>query len=221
MVRGMRKSRVCCYLERWESGGIESFLYNVIMRLDMSCLEIDIVAAEIKDSVFTADLQDKGVRFVELSGDQHKLCRNHKKFREILKERRYDVVHLNAFQGLTLYYMRLAEDVGVPIRIAHSHNTDLRNSPGRAIKLSIHKWAKNKWTSAATCLWACSKQAAEFLFAEDKLKERGFTFIPNGIDTERFRFDPAVREQVRAELGVEDKFVIGNVGRLCYQKNQG
>ena len=41
----MDKRRVCCFCEKWESGGIESFLHSVIMEMDLSCLEIDIVAA--------------------------------------------------------------------------------------------------------------------------------------------------------------------------------
>ena len=52
------------------------------------------------------------------------------------------------------------------------------------------------------------------------LKERGFRFVPNGIETEKFRFDPKVRESVRKGLGLDGQFVVGNVGRLCYQKNQ-
>src|SRR4051812_4466912 len=46
----------------------------------------------------------------------------------------------------------------------------------------------------------------------DRLLERGLppekiNFIPNGADTDLFRFDPEGRERVRAKLGVEDKFV--------------
>lgn len=44
--------------------------------------------------------------------------------------------------------------------------------------------------------------------------------IPNGIDTGRFRPDPAGRVAVRAELGIaEDQVLIGRVGRLAPQKD--
>lgn len=44
--------------------------------------------------------------------------------------------------------------------------------------------------------------------------------IPNGIDTERFRPDPAGRAAVRAELGIADgEILIGRVGRLAPQKD--
>ena len=124
----MDKRRVCCFCEKWESGGIESFLHNVIMEMDMSRLEIDIVAAQICESVFTASPKEKGVGFYELSGSQRKLGRNHKMFKQLLKERHYDVVHLNIFQGLSLYYAYLAKKAEVAVRIAHSHNTALRQS---------------------------------------------------------------------------------------------
>ena len=214
----MDKRRVCCFCEKWESGGIESFLHNVIMEMDLSCLEIDIVAAQMCESVFTAELKEKGVRFYELSGSQRKLWQNHKMFRQLLKERQYDVVHLNIFQGLSLYYAYLAEKARIPVRIAHSHNTALRQSRTRWLKLLIHNIAKRLLAENVTEYWACSKLAAEFMFPRDVVEK--YEFIPNGIDVERFRFDNEVREKVRKDLDIDGKLVIGNVGRLCYQKNQ-
>ena len=212
--------RICCLCESWESGGIESFLCNVLTRLDMSGLEVDIVAAELDDSVFTEALKEHGIRFYELSGSPRKVGENRRRFRGLLRERRYDVVHLNAFQALSLSYLHIAKEEGVAVRIAHSHNTALRKSVTRPIKLAVHSWARERYTKDATALWACSRDAAAFLFAADDLERRGFRFIPNGIDVERFRFDGAVREAVRQELGLDGKLVIGHVGRLCYQKNQ-
>ena len=90
----------------------------------------------------------------------------------------------------------------------------------RPVKLVIHAWARDAYTKYATDLWACSHTAAYFLFNGRELREKGFQFIPNGIDVERFRFDPVVRNKVRKQLGLEGQFVIGNLGRLCYQKNQ-
>ncbi|WP_298068273.1 glycosyltransferase [uncultured Mailhella sp.] len=212
--------RICCFCERWESGGIESFLSNVLSRMDLTDLEVDIVATSLGESIFTRPLQDCGVSFYELSGSQRNTLANYQRFRKLLRERRYDIIHLNAFHGMSLAYVKIAQENGVSTRIAHSHNTALRKSTARPLKLAVHSWARNRYTKYATDLWACSQNAAEFLFGRQELEKRGFQFIPNGIDTERFRFDPAVRAQVRTYLGIENDFVIGHIGRLCYQKNQ-
>ena len=216
--KSMDKRKVCCFCEKWESGGIESFLHNVIRQMDLSRLEIDIVAAQMCESVFTADLKEKGVKFYELSGSQRKLGQNHRMFKQLLKERQYDVVHLHIFQGLSLYYAYLAKKVGVPVRIAHSHNTALRQSRTRWLKMLIHNAAKCFLAKNVTDYWACSSLAAEFMFPKDVVEK--YEFIPNGIDVDKFRFDNEVRKEIRKNLDIENKFVIGNVGRLCYQKNQ-
>lgn len=216
----VEKIKVCCFCEKWESGGIESFLNNVIQRLDQERFQVDIAASCLAESVFTMPLKNRGVRFFDLSGNQRDLVQNHRKFFELLRRERYHVVHLNLFQGLSLAYAETAKRAGVPVRIAHSHNTGLRKSGTRPLKLLVHNMAKYIFAREATAFWACSREAAGFLFPKGALNRRGYRFIPNGIEVERFRFDPAVREQVRAELGIEGQFVIGHVGRLCDQKNQ-
>ena len=211
--------RICCFCETWESGGIESFLTNVLLHADLAETEVDIAAACIRDSVFTDALEEKGVRFRELTG-RLRSPENFAVFRALLRERRYDAVHFNLFQGLSLYYVRIAAEEGVPVRIAHSHNTALRRSRGRSLKLLLHRGGRALFTDAATELWACSEDAARFLFAGGSLRTRGYTFIPNGIETQRFRFDPALRAAARGELNAGDALVIGSIGRLCSQKNQ-
>lgn len=216
----MRIKRICCFCEKWESGGIESFIFNVLTHMDMTGLEVDIVASCIEDSVFTERLEKIGVHFRQLSGNQKNVIRNWKMFKDILSERRYDVVHLNIFQGLSLRYAKLAEQFNVPVRIAHSHNTDLRSSLTKQLKLIIHSASKKLWSKYSTCNWACSEAAALFMFENDSAAGVNYTFIPNGIDTCRFKFSDSRRCEVRKKLGFTDEYVIGNVGRLCEQKNQ-
>lgn len=45
-----------------------------------------------------------------------------------------------------------------------------------------------------------------------------YKFIPNGIALEKYAFDLTIREKVRRDLGVENKFVIGHAGRFNVQK---
>lgn len=209
--------RVCVFCESWESGGIEAFLTNVISHMDVAGLEVDIVCASLGRSVFTTPLKERGVGFYQLSG-KLRTPENGKRFTELLRERQYDVVHLNIFQGLALYYGRLAEKRGVPVRIAHCHGAGLRNSPGKGLKLKLHALGKRLWSGCATARLACSRQAAEFLFP----KGESYEWVPNGIDVARFHFQPEGRETMRRELGIgADTLLLGTVGRLSEEKNQG
>jgi len=53
------------------------------------------------------------------------------------------------------------------------------------------------------------------LLVEWGVQEEKIRIIPNGLDPERFAFDPEARELLRKELGIpEDGFVLGSVGRL-------
>ena len=208
--------RVCIFCENWESGGIEAFLTNVIRAMDPAGLKIDIVCAKLGRSIFTAQLMERNVGFYQLSGSVRRVGENWRLLQKFLKKRQYDVLYVNAYQSLSLGCLRLAEESGISVRIAHSHNTALRKSLTQPLKLVLHCWARKNYSDVMTCRWACSKAAAKFLFGETD----DWHFIPNGIDVSRFRFDPEEREKSRKELGLDGKMAIGNIGRLCYQKNQ-
>lgn len=212
--------RVCIYCQTWESGGIEAFLNNVLQHMDLSDLQVDIVVDVMKESIFTDGLRALGITFRELSGSSRALTRNYRCFARLLRRQTYDVLHLNVFQALPLVYLPLAKRKGISIRIAHSHNTMLRKSRTRLLKLGIHKLTSCLFAKDATNLWACSSDAAKFMFPAALLRQKNYQFIPNGIDLCRFRFDAAERERVRKQLHLEKAFVVGHVGRLCFQKNQ-
>lgn len=213
------KKKICVFCETWESGGIESFLTNVLKHIDLSKFEIDLIAKKIENSVFTPVLKKLNINFFELTGKQHTF-HNMKIFSELLAKKKYDIVYLNLFHSLDLRYAFIANKFGVPCRIVHSHNSDLHQSKTKKLKLLIHSLSKKRYSKFATNLWACSNISAKFLFSNKVLKEKNYKFIPNGIDIERFRFREDVRKKIRNNLGILDSFVIGNVGRLCYQKNQ-
>lgn len=212
--------RICIYCQTWESGGIEAFIYNILTHMEISGLEIDIVVEVQKESVFTNRLKARGIRFRELSGSHRRPTENYRRFAKLMGEQRYDVLHLNVFQALQLSYLHLAKKLGIPVRIAHSHNTMLRRSKTRVLKMGIHKIARMLFAGDATEFWACSQDAADFLFPAQLIGKRGCRVVPNGIALQRFQFNAAERLAVRKRLHLENAFVVGNVGRLCQQKNQ-
>lgn len=214
----MRK--ICVLCETWASGGIESFLTNVLSNIDLTQLQVDIVAVTLKESIFTEHLVKKGVSFIPLSGNRKHVLKNKAMFENLLNSQKYDVVHVNAFHSGMLYYLRLARNAGVPVRIGHSHNSALQLQKWHCAKMLVHIICRHLFSGAATTLWACSRPAAGFLFSMKSMQRSGVHIVPNGIDLDKFRFNTTTRIEERKKLGITDQFLVGCVGRLCSQKNQ-
>lgn len=212
--------RICIYCEKWASGGIESFLFNAITRMNLEDAAIDIVAACVEESIFTEKLRNLGIRFFELSGNRNHMGKNRKLFLQLAKERHYDVLHVNAFHGGSFYYLHLAKRVNIPVRIAHGHCAGLNSGKYAWLKGLIHQCAKKIFARDATNLWACSGTAGIFMYPKDKRYQDMYRIIPDGIDIERFRFQKKQRLDMRREMGLSDRLVVGTVGRLCREKNQ-
>ena len=51
------------------------------------------------------------------------------------------------------------------------------------------------------------------------MREGKTIFIPNAIDCRLFAYNEKKRMELRRKLGIEDKYVIGHVGRFHYAKN--
>jgi glycosyltransferase involved in cell wall biosynthesis len=67
---------------------------------------------------------------------------------------------------------------------------------------------------------AVSEETAAVARRRDEVPPRKLLVIPNGIELGRFHPDPAARERVRRELGIDaDAWVVGTVGRVAAEKN--
>ncbi len=115
--------------------------------------------------------------------------------------------HIDAMSFLPLLAGKRA---GVPVRIAHSHSTSI----DRDLKYPIKLLFRNRLLTAANECCACGQAAGEFLF-----RGQAFTMIPNAVDAEKFCFDTQARASQRREMDIEEKLVVGHVGRLSYPKN--
>ncbi len=210
----MEKTRVCCFLEQWESGGIESFLNAVLQNIDLECLEVDIVVSKLGESIFTNGLKAKGVNFIQLSG-RTRSFKNYRMFKRLLEEKKYHTVHFNLFHSFALYYVKLARRAGVPVRLAHAHNTDLRRSATKRLKLIINSISRRLWRNEMTRTLSCSDAAAQFIFGRSADE-----IVKNGIHPEKFVYSSGDKEKIRNRLGLGNCPLFGHVGRLCWQKNQ-
>ena len=66
---------------------------------------------------------------------------------------------------------------------------------------------------------ACSNFAGEWLFGKHAMNSGRVKVWQNAVDTKRFAYNESKREEMRRQLHVENKFVIGHSGRFMLQKN--
>jgi glycosyltransferase involved in cell wall biosynthesis len=132
---------------------------------------------------------------------------------------KYSVFHFHTPTLANIYALKMAHRYGVSKIIVHAHNTHANKGNLQIIHDIVHKYHRNKINKYATKFYACSKPAAEWVFGGTNLNKYHVEIFLNGIDTNKFVFNETVRDKYRNELSVQDKLVIGHVGRFANQKN--
>ena len=133
--------------------------------------------------------------------------------RAFMKEhaREYDALWFNVNDAANVDPLKFAKSYGIPRRIVHMHSSDVANAP---LTRFFHGLNKGKLVSLATDYRACSKAAASFLGAGSDTR-----IVPNVIDVDAVSFSAEKRADLRTELGLDEKRVVGTVGRLVDLKN--
>lgn len=121
--------------------------------------------------------------------------------------------------------LKVAKDCGVPVRIAHIHDTKHISGsslPAKVVAEYLNWIGKRKLSKVATSFFACSTEAGQDYFPFLKERNESFVLVRNAVDLDKYAFNLDKRERARQELGVsDDTFVLGQVGRLSLeQKNQ-
>ena len=130
--------------------------------------------------------------------------------------KKYQAIWVNLCSLVNIDYLISAKKYGIPKRIIHCHNSD--NDAGR-LKWIIHQFNRLRVTRYATHFWSCSDTASNWFYNKDTINSPKYRVITNAIDVNRFTFDASLRSIIRKDLGVENKIVIGHVGRFHFQKN--
>lgn len=194
-------------------GGTETWLMNVLRRVDRSEYAMDFLVQQRSTSGYEDEARSLGAEVILCKRDVFWPFR----FLHALRRHEpYDVVHShrNDFNGAVLL---LAGLTGTPVRVAHSHN-DLRIMKARSkMARSLYRWTvKNYLRHSRAHRLATSPEAYESLFGSP-VDEGGI--IPCGIDLER---TPSWErgQAVRQSLSIPDKsHVLGHVGGFRRQKN--
>lgn len=211
----MQPVRVLHNIVLMDTGGIETLVMNLYKHIDRERLQFDFLVHRPQEGYYEKQIRDYGGKvfrtcpFNPVHQGQFK-----KECMEVFENHpEYKVFH--AHQELNLWTLRYAHQAGIPTRIAHSHNAKTVIN----LKYFFFLYEKMFIKKHCTDMFMCSTPAGEWSFGKKAVKDGRVEFIKNGIETSRFKYDEQTRRELREELGVGDKIVIGHIGRFMQQKN--
>lgn len=199
-------------------GGTESFLMGIYRKIDRKKVQFDFLNVYDEEIACQSEIESMGGKILHVKFRRREGIHNYYKgIRDFFeKHKDYMVIHCH-YQGLqNIDMISYAAKAGIPVRIAHAHNSGYEYRPGTILKALI-KYNKWKVSRVATDFFACSELAGNWMFG--KTSKEGLKVVKNAIDAEKFKYERDTREKVRNELMLEGKFVVGNVGRFANQKN--
>ena len=207
MGEPIRVLHVVTYMGR---GGLETMIMNYYRHIDRSKVQFDFLTHRDEKWDYDDEIESLGGRIYHLPRLNPFSPKYLKSLDDFFRDHKeYDIVHCHqdCLSGIVLKY---AKKNGVPFTIAHSHNANQDKNLKYLIKLA----AKRNITKYADYLFACGKEAGRWMFNTDD-----FTILNNAIDTESYIYDEEKSLNMRNKLGIENKFVVGHVGRFRHQKN--
>lgn len=192
-------------------GGAETLIMNIYRNVDRNRIQFDFLTS--REGVFDNEIKEMGGRVYRIPYiteiGPFKYARLLRAFFKENHEYKILHCHMDRTSGVVL---REAAKTGIPVRIAHSHSTKSEgNITNRLVKAYYAKYIGK----CATHKFACSEVAARFLFKNSN----NIILLKNGIQTEKYRYNQDKRTEIRKMIGVDDKFVIGHIGRFSEPKN--
>lgn len=190
-------------------GGAEQQLRLLLPRLPIEC---DVVTLTNPGPVADA-LRADGVHVVHLGMSGNRDVSALPRLARLIRAGGYDLVHTHLYRAC-LYGRLAARLAGVRAVVATEHSLGDHLMEGRPLTPGVRAlYLAGERLGRATI--AVSPTVAARLYRWGVPAHRVHV-VPNGIDTDRFRFTPLVRARARRLLGLpEGAYVIGGVGRLA------
>lgn len=133
--------------------------------------------------------------------------------KKLCKVKKYSLIHCHASTAMLLMYALPIKIMNKTPIIYQSHGSSADES---AIMHCIFRpFIKVFCTKYLSVSWG----AGIWMFGKNGIKSDKHIFLKNGIDSSAFLFNEKARKDIRTQLELRGRFVIGSIGRFEKQKN--
>ncbi len=191
-------------------GGTESFIINFWKSFNKGNISVDFI--KVGNSLyFEEEILEEGSSVVALPERRRNPIKYFLSIYKLLKGKsEYEIIHVHLNSCSSIEPIIAAKLCGKKVFV-HSHNAMNRMKIITRILHNINKKIMNRMVDKRL---ACSNKAGQWMFGK-----RDFIVINNAIPLKNYLYNKNNRQEVRHQLGLENKFVVGHVGRFTSQKN--
>ena len=207
-----------CIPGTMECGGIENFIMNLYRNIDRTKIQFDFLLHGNGKNYYEEEIKKYGGKIYRIP-----FAKNYKNYykqaTDFFVENRgiYNTIHIHCIYAMSYFDAKIAKRNKIENIIIHSHTSNEEMLKRKMIHLLL----KNKLSNIATHRIACSEEAAKWMFSNKVIEKKKYEIVKNAIDLDKYKFNIATREKIRKELNIQDKLVIGHIGRLSKVKNHG
>jgi sugar transferase (PEP-CTERM/EpsH1 system associated) len=210
-----RRPLVVHVVHRFDTGGLENGIVNLINHMPPQHYRHAVLAlTEVTD--FRHRITQPDVMFASLHKPPGQGVWQYPKLFKLFRQWRPDVVHTRNLG--TLECQLPAWAAGVPARVHGEHGRDVGDLHGHRRR---NHWTHRLYRPFVQHYVALSRDLAAYLQMHVSVPDSDVTQIYNGVDMTRFvRHDLAIPQLVGCPWDLQDKWVIGTVGRMHPVKHQ-
>ena len=203
--------RILCIISSLDAGGAETFLIKVYRELSSLGYQFDFIVSK-DNGVYTQEVLNRGGRIFLVPTRSKNLFGALNGIRKVVKENKYEYVLKLGEHSLAVLDLIVAKLGGAKILAVRACNAPTGLS---LLYRALHTTIRPILNGIADVKIAPSRLAAEFLFG----KAGDVHLLHNGVDLNVYKYDILGREAVRKEFDLNNKLVIGHIGRFHKQKN--
>ncbi|WP_342562653.1 glycosyltransferase family 1 protein [Paenibacillus sp. FSL R7-0345] len=207
----MKPVRILHVIDGLKSGGAETFIMNIYRNIDRNNIQFDFLIRNQNGDVYSSEVKKLGGKIFFTAPFPRQPFNNFKDLIKFFKNNSdYRIMHVHANSLVYIIPLLFARINKFNKIVLHSHNTKSVNRISRFIHL-INRLFINK---IITDRFACSLEAGKWMFGKEKSM-----IINNAIDAKTFEYDINKRTNIKKQMGLDGKIIVGHVGRFVNQKN--
>ena len=206
--------RILCILSSLSAGGAETFLMKVYRSLPAEQYQFDFIVSE-ENGCYTDEVLARGGQIYSVPLRTKDFPGAFRGIQKVVRNNGYDTVLKLAEDSLSVADLVAAKLGGAKVLALRSCNAPTGMS---FLRRSAHRFFRPLLNIMSTVKLAPSDLAAEYMFGK-RATRRNVHLLHNGVDLNFFRYDKDGRQHIHKEFSLENKLVVGHIGRFHKQKN--